>query len=140
MTTNTRISEYTDPLRSALLANAGFSTLSGLLLAVAPETVGGWLGVVIDGWLRALGLALLGHAVVLVLASRQDDIHRWGWLNFVAIAPYPLAMIALAVTGAVPRDLGKALVLIDGTIVGLLAAAQWLGLRSPKRQQLQRAV
>lgn len=114
--------------RLGLAANAVFSLASGLLLTIAPDTVGGWLGVNIDGWLRLLGIALLAHAGLLALALRQPQIERWTRLNLAAIAPYPFLMIAVVGAGLV--DKGQALVLADGAIVGAIALTQWFGLRT----------
>ena len=56
--------------------------------------------------------SLLGGAIPAVL----------GRLNLAAIAPYPLLMVILVVTGLVDRPLGQLLVLVDGAVVGALAA------------------
>ena len=117
-------------IRRPLRANAVFSALTGALLTAAPAAVGGWLGVSIDGWLRALGIALLGHAVLLAFASTLANPIPLGRLNLAAIAPYPVLMIGLAVTGLVDRPLGQFLVLADGLIVGLIAVAHAAALRS----------
>lgn len=116
--------------RTALLANAAFSLATGLLLTLAPATVGEWLGVSIDGWLRVLGIALIGHGVILGWAASQAPVQPWVRLNLMAIAPYPLLMIGLVAFGAIDRGVGQALVLLDGLIVGLIAVAHWLGLRN----------
>ncbi len=122
-------------LGPALIANGAFSALSGLVLAIAPATVSGWLGVDIPGWLRLFGIVLIGHAALIAFVvsvsqrpERSGDLGRWGLLNLVAIAPYPLLMIIAAIA-AVPRDLGRLLVLADGAIIGVFAVAQWMGLR-----------
>ncbi len=116
-------------LSTALRLNAVFSIATGLLLAATPSTVGSWLDVSLSGWLRVLGIALMGHAVLLIWASRQDSMRSWAKLNIAAIAPYPLSMIGLVATGLVDTGLGRAVVLLDGAIVGTLAFAQWAGLR-----------
>lgn len=117
-------------LPKTLLANAALSFVTGLLLSVAPGTVGDWLGVSIDGWLRLLGLALLGHGAVLVWAASREPVAPLAKLNFAMIAPYPLMMIGVVVAGLVDSSGGRALVLLDGTLVGLLAIAHWVGLRT----------
>lgn len=116
--------------RVALLANGAFSFATGLLLAIAAPTVGDWLGVSIDPWLRALGIALIGHGALLSWAARLDPIKPWVRLNLMTIAPYPLLMIGLVIFGLVDRTTGQILVLLDGVIVGLLAVGHWLGLRN----------
>lgn len=117
-------------LPTALRANAALSFATGALLAVAPSAVGGWLGVSIDGWLRLLGVALIAHGALLVWASQQEEIVSWVKLNLAVIAPYPLMMIGLVVTGLVDTSVGRSLVLLDGALVGLLARAHWTGLRT----------
>lgn len=118
-------------LHTAMMGNAGFSALTGAVLTFAPSAAAGWLGVSIDGWLRLLGLALLGHAGVLLDVVRRADVRRWGWINLAAIAPYPLAMFMVVALGWVDRPLGVTLVLFDGLVVGALAAGHAMGLRAP---------
>ena len=117
---------FTFPLR----VNAAFSLLTGSVLASAPGTVDGWLGTNIAGWLQALGVALIAHGIVLFVVARRAHADRWGWINVALIAPYPLAMVALVVTDAIPRSLGQGLALADGVIVGAMAVAQFVGLRA----------
>lgn len=120
----------TDPrtLRTALALNAGFSAASGLLLALAPAAIGTVVGVDATWFLRAFGLVLLGHAVILLGVVRLERLDSWAKLNLVAIAPYPLAMVAVAVLVA-DDSTGRALVLADGLVIGLIAAALAIGLR-----------
>ncbi len=117
-------------LRGALRLNAAFSAATGGLLTALPGTVGDWLDVSIDGWLRLLGLTLIGHAAMLGWASLQPSIGSWAKVNIAVISPYPLIMIGLVVFGAVGSPLGVVLLLTDGVIVGALAFAQWTGLQS----------
>ena len=116
-------------LRTALRANAGFSLSTGLLLTVVPASVAGWLGVETEGWLRALGVALLAHAAVLAVVARLDDPRPLGRVNLLAIAPYPLLLAATVVVGWVDRPLGVALLAVDGIVVGMIAVLHVLGLR-----------
>ena len=116
--------------RLGLGANAGFSLAMGALLAVAPSTVGGRLGVDIDLWLRLFGIALVVHGAVLAWVVRQPRLETWTKLNLAIIAPYPLLMIGVVVGGLV--DQGQALVLIDGAFIGAFALLQWSGVRKVK--------
>jgi len=95
-----------DTVRLGLRINAGFSLLTGLLLAAVPGVVGDWLGVSIDGWLRLLGIALLGHVVVL-----------------------------LVISGVVSRPLGVGLVLVDAAVVGGIAMLHVVGLRGTQADE-----
>ncbi len=117
-------------LNRSLQLNAVFSFATGLALAAFPALIGDALGVSVDGWLRLLGLALLGHAVFLLWAAQRPKVKTWATLNVIAVAPYPLLMIGLVATGLVERGTGQALILADGAIVGAIAFAQWTGLRS----------
>ncbi len=117
-------------LKLALQLNAVFSLATGLVLAIAPATVGGWLDVSIDQWLRLLGVSLVAHGGFLLWATAQDAVATWAKLNVAAIGPYPLIVVIIVATGLVDRGLGQGLVLADGVVVGLLAMAQWSGLRA----------
>ena len=121
----------TSQLRPALVFNAGFSLLSGLLFLLAPGTVGGWLGIDSDGWLRLFGAVLLSHAAILAVLLPRLELRQVALLNLAAIAPYPLLMIVLVVTGVVARGLGQALALADGAIIGAVAIVLGLGLQKP---------
>ena len=117
-------------LRWGLLANAALSLGTGLLFAIAGPTVSAWLGMDQGGLIRLLGAALIGHGVMLVWASGQDNIATLGRLNLATIAPYPLILIGLIIGGVIDRNLGIGLALADAAAVGLLAIVQFVGLRS----------
>jgi uncharacterized membrane protein YidH (DUF202 family) len=116
-------------LRTALALNAGFSIASGLLMSLAPAAIGTVVGVDATWFLRAFGLVLLGHAVILLGAVRLERVDSWAKLNLLAIAPYPPAMVAVAAFVA-DDSTGRALVLADGLIVGFIAGALATGLRT----------
>ncbi len=122
-------------LGPTLLFNAGFSLLSGLLFLVAPATVGGWLGIESSGWIRLAGLVLFGHAVLIAVLLPRMQLERVALLNLAAIAPYPLLMVALVVTGVIDRTLGQVLALADGAIIGAVAVVLALGLRNTGLQK-----
>jgi hypothetical protein len=122
----------TSPLRPALLANAGLSIATGLLMVAAPGTVSDWLGLNIAGWIRVFGIVLLGHAALIPILLSRMELRRVALLNLAAIAPYPLIMIGLVASGLIERSLGQGLALIDGALVGAIALAHAAGLRSPK--------
>lgn len=117
-------------LRSALKINAATSVITGLLLAAAPSAVAAWLGVSIDGWIRIVGVVLLGHGAGLTWVGQQPSIEVWAKLNIAAIGPYPLILLGILLVGAVDTGLGRVLLLLDATVVGLFAGAQLLGLRA----------
>ena len=104
-----------------LHANGAFSLTSGALLTALPALVGDWLDVDADLLLRSFGLLLLGHGALLFWAARRKDSRRFAIANLIAIAPYPLAMVALAASGIIATSLGRTLVLIDGAIIAAIA-------------------
>ncbi len=112
-------------VRLGLALNAAFSLATGLLLAISPSTVGGWLGLDIDLWFRLLGIGLVGHAGVLAWAINRPNVANLAKLNLLMIAPYPLLMIVVASV----IDKGQALPLLDGVIVAAIALTQWAGIR-----------
>lgn len=116
-------------LHHPLRANGTFSLASGALLLALPSTVADWLGIDNTLILRAFGVALLSHAAVLFWAANRPDPRPLTKLNLLAIAPYPLAMIALIATGIVDTPLGRTLVLIDGFIIASISAWHLLALR-----------
>lgn len=117
----------------ALQANAALSLATGSLLAAAGPTVGDWLGIAsAGGWLRVFGVLLLGHAVGLVWATRQENVETLGRLNLAMIGPYPLLLIALVAAGVIHGASGIVLGLGDAAAVGTLAVLQFLGLQ-PRR-------
>lgn len=111
-------------LRHLVLLNAGLSLGSGMLLASAPATVGGWLGVEVDVWIRLIGIALAMHGLLLAWVLTKRDITVWVRINVAAIAPYPLVMIGLVLFDVIATSGGKVLALIDGAIVATLAIGQ----------------
>jgi hypothetical protein len=134
MTTTLSSTDTSGIARTALRANAVFSLGTGLLLTVAPATVGGWLGVDIDIWLRLLGLGLLGHFAALLWMAQRPNPIPWARINLLMIAPYPLLMIGLAASGVVERTTGQTLVLLDGAVVGAIAIGHWLGIRASQTE------
>jgi len=125
-------------LRLPLIINAVISFGSGVLLLAAPGIVGGWLAVDIDGWLRVIGAVLIAHGLMLGAGLSKMDMTTLAKLNLAMIAPYPVLMVVIVVTGLVSRPLGQGLVLLDGAIIAGIAAwhLRWLrGARSAAATQ-----
>lgn len=119
-----------NPLRTPLLVNAFFSFGSGLFLSIAPELAGGWLGIDQSWTLRVFGLVLIGHVPILFVGlSRLGEVAT-AKLNLLAIAPYPFLVLALVIAGVIDRPFGQGLALIDACVIGAIAVALGLGLRS----------
>jgi len=136
--TSTRLSpgEISHELRLPLIANAIVGIASGLLFLIAPGVVGGWLGVDIDGWLRVFGALILGHALMILALLPRVDTAKLAKLNLSLIAPYPILMIVVVVTGMVSRPLGQGLALVDGLIIAAISVWHFKGLKGERSATL----
>lgn len=123
-------------LRTALLANASFSTISGLTLVFAGREIVRLLGLPERVSLAPLGISLLVFAAVLVLFARKKSIKLSNaWIAVVmdaawVIGSYPLLFVAPFSTS------GKWIVGIVAEVVMVFALLQWLGIRRIKRASL----
>ena len=116
-------------LRRALLANASFSTISGLVLVIAQPEVVRLLGLPETINLIALGISLLVFAAILMLFARKKPIKLLdAWIAVIldlawVIGSYPLLFV-------VPFSAsGKWIVGIVAEVVMVFALLQWLGIR-----------
>jgi hypothetical protein len=116
-------------LRRALLANASFSTISGLVLVFAERAVVRLLGLPETINLITLGISLLGFAAVLVLFARKKPIKLLdAWIAVIldavwVIGSYPLLFVVPFSTT------GKWVVGIVAEVVMAFGLMQWLGIR-----------
>ena len=116
-------------LRRALLANASFSTLSGLVLVFAQRGVVRLLGLPETINLIALGISLLVFAAILMLFARKKPIKLLdAWIAVIldavwVIGSYPLLFVVPFSTS------GKWVVGIVAEVVMVFALLQWLGIR-----------
>jgi hypothetical protein len=123
-------------LRAALLANASFSTISGLALVFAGREIVRLLGLSEAVSLVPLGISLLVFAAVLVLFATKKSIKLLdAWIAVVmdaawVVGSYPLLLVAPFSTS------GKWIVGIVAEVVMVFALLQWLGIRRIKRASL----
>jgi hypothetical protein len=116
-------------LRRALLANASFSTISGLVLVFAQRWVVRLLGLPETINLITLGISLLVFAAILVLFARKNPIKLLdAWIAVIldaawVIGSYPLLFVVPFSTS------GKWVVGIVAEVVMVFALMQWLGIR-----------
>jgi hypothetical protein len=116
-------------LKTALLANAFFSTISGLVLVLANRMVVLVLGLPKEVNLIGLGIGLLFFAAALVFFARKTPIKLLdAWIAVImdltwVVGSYPLLFV-------VPFSAsGKWTVGIVSEVVLLFALMQWLGIR-----------
>jgi len=116
-------------LRKALLANASFSTLSGLVLIFAERWVVRLLGLPETVNLITLGISLLVFAAILVLFARKTPIKLLdAWIAVLldaawVIGSYPLLFVVRFSTS------GKWVVGIVAEVIMVFGLLQWLGIR-----------
>jgi hypothetical protein len=116
-------------LRRALLANASFSTISGLVLVFAQRGVVRLLGIPETINLIALGISLLVFAAILVFFARKKPLKLLdAWIAVIldaswVLGSYPLLFVVPFSTS------GKWVVGIVAEVVMVFALMQWLGIR-----------
>ena len=123
-------------LKIALLGNACFSAISGLLLVFAQRSIVRFLGLSEATSLAALGIGLIAFAVVLVFYARKRPIRLLdAWIAVVmdlawVIGSYPLIFMVPFSSG------GKWVVGIVAEIVMFFALLQWIGIRRIRKAKI----
>jgi hypothetical protein len=116
-------------LRRALVANASFSAISGLVLVFAQRRVVQLLGLPDTINLISVGISLLVFAAMLVVFARKERLKlsdAWIAVTLDAawvLGSYPLLLVAPFSTS------GKWVVGIVAEVVMVFALLQWLGIR-----------
>jgi len=116
-------------LRNSLIANAVFSTVTGLAFAFAATSVAAFIGLEQSLWVRAIGVGLLGFAgyVAFVATRAEIDLRAaaaivLGDLSWV-VCTVPIVMLDLLSA----NGLVAAIAIAD--IVLLFAGLQYFGMR-----------
>jgi hypothetical protein len=123
------VQERQQLLRRALLANASFSTVSGLVLVFAQRRIVQLLGLPDTINLIGVGISLLVFAAMLVVFARKEHLKLSdAWIAVIldtawVLGSYPLLFVAPFSTS------GKWLVGIVAEVVMVFALLQWLGIR-----------
>ena len=123
-------------LRTALGANAAFSTASGLALVLAPDSVGEAMGGLPALVLRLVGVGLLAFAAAVVWV-RAGAVRRPDRVLAVTVADtaWVIASAALPVLPVSLSPAGVAIVAGVAAVVALLAVLQLAGLRALGRNR-----
>lgn len=117
-------------LRTALTGNALFSATTGLLVVAVPHQMADWLGVAGAGWLRLLGLGLIGFALELGYQVTRRRLRPWRALA-ASVADGIWVVASLILLLALPQvmsDTGRMVVGIIAGIVALMGVCQMMGL------------
>jgi hypothetical protein len=116
-------------LRYSLLANAVFSTLSGLTFAIGAGAVASFIGVAEVALVRVAGLGLLGFAAYVAFVATRPEIDLKAALAIIVgdlswvVGTVPIVLLDLLSTQGVVA----AFVVAD--VVLLFAALQYIGVR-----------
>ncbi len=123
-------------LRRALLGNALFSGLSGLVLLVGFAPVGRLVGFELPWLYVALGMGLVLFALGLIRSARRPQINRAeARAASLMDAAWVLGSVALLLVPGLPLTMaGRWLIGLVADVVALFALLQWLGLRRAKSE------
>lgn len=121
----------TSLLRRALLGNAAFSGLSGLLFTLDARPIAKFLGLENPMILTIMGLVLLAYAPFLVWLANRKPIPRWlAWMVIELDVLWIIGSAVLIFTDLVPlTGPGKWAIAIVADVVAVFAIVQYLGLR-----------
>ncbi len=116
-------------LRKALMSNAAFSGLSGLVLTIAAPWLSERMGIPEPMILRVVGVSLIGFAAALILNATRPEIDRkQAWLAVCLDFTWVLGSIVLLSLQLLTASGNWAIVAVADVVL-LLALAQALGLR-----------
>ena len=116
-------------LKMALLANASFSTISGLVLVFAQRGVVRLLGLPETINLIGLGISLLVFALILMIFARKKPIKLLdAWIAVILDAVWVIGSFPLLFVVSVSIS-GKWVVGFVAEVVMVFALMQWLGIR-----------
>jgi hypothetical protein len=117
-------------LRRAILADAIFSGISAVSLALGAGLLAPWLSLP-EALLRETGLFLIVYAALVGwLGTRQSMPKAWVMIVVAGNAAWTVASIALLFSGWVsPNWLGEVMVAAQAIAVGAFAELQFIGLR-----------
>ena len=125
-------------LQRALLGNAVFSGLSGLIMVLAADALSQFLGLGSPIILTVVGIVLLLYAPMLVWLANQSPVPtHFTWEVIALDVLWVIGSVILIFTDFVPLTTGgKWAIAITADIIALFAILQYVGLR---RQQSETA-
>ena len=126
-------------LQRAILGNAAFSGLSGLLLVLATNPIGQFLGLGNTLILTIVGIGLLLYLPFLLWLANQSPVPPWmAWVVIELDVLWVIGSLILIFTSLVPLTTGgKWAVAITADIVTVFAILQYFGLRHQQRDAKQ---
>ena len=132
---NTKPTIHTKPinrLRLVLAANATTSALGGLAALAAGDRVDRWLGTGHPGWVRVIGVGLVGFAVCVAALSRAnaEELRRWTPEVSLADAGWVVGSVATIIAGWYSTGGAVVIAILAAGVGGFAVAQTRLGPRS----------
>lgn len=126
-------------LRWALRANAGFSTLSAVVLIGFSESAAAFLGAAEPEQMITLGIQLAVFAAWLVWLASRAAIPRWQVAVVIVLdAVWVASSAAMLLSPPPPLTVGgKWAIALVAEVVGLFGVLQFVGLRRLRRGGLE---
>ena len=135
---NTQYEKRASLLRTALIGNALFSTLSGLIILVAQGRVLRILGLSSSLNLMILGVGLIAFAATLVINARKQPVKKSdAWLAVVLDLAWVAGSYVLIFVVPFSTE-GKWVVGVVAELVLLFAVLQFVGIRRIQNSELLR--
>jgi hypothetical protein len=122
-------------LQRALLGNAAFSGISGLLMFLAAGPISQFSGLDSPLILSIIGIVLLLYMPLLVWLANQSPVPNWmAWAVIELDLLWVIGSLILIFTSLVPLTTGgKWAIVITADIVTVFAFLQYIGLRRQQR-------
>ena len=123
-------------LQRAILGNALFSTVSGLLILLTAVPISQFMGLASPIILTMVGILLLLYMPFLVWLANQSPVpHRLAWIVIELDVLWVVGSLILIFTSLVSLTTGgKWLLAITADVVALFAILQYAGLRHQRKQ------
>jgi hypothetical protein len=117
-------------LRTVLLADAGATLATGVLMVAGSRALEGWLNIPAPLLFYA-GLVLIPYAAFVFYLARQADVPRAAvWAVVLCNAAWAVDSLLLLATGWItPSTFGYAFVIFQAIVVAVFCELQWIGLR-----------
>ena len=133
-TANDRSHESTLFLRRALLADAGVSGATGLLMLLGADVLAGLLGLP-TALLRTAGVALIPFVAFVAYVGTRDRLAPPAVWTVIACNALWAAGSLVLLTWLAPTVLGYLFVVAQATAVAVFAELQFIGLRRSRHDR-----
>lgn len=118
-------------LRSAMRANAIFSSTSGAVMLLFSSALAQLVGIQPPAIFIVLGVVLIGYAISLTWATSRPELDvRFGWTTVVLDVAWVAGSLVLLLTDLLPlTTAGKWIIAILADVVLVFAVVQAIGIR-----------